>query len=255
MSQIDCARRERGFMLTDAIVALFVLSSVSVSLVAGFRLASGEAHASATMASALLVGQACMEMTGIRSETSVVPSKSGDFTQQRGVTVIPKRLLSWCSWSVSDAWFRGALVRKTSARLCWRELMSRKTPRDSGFSLTEAIVALLVLSLAMSQLPNLMSLFSGAYRETIESVRLAKDFAGVVARTVTNQPIHVQRRYRSRRRSPWYRITSVSPSLSVRYSRAALPVTCALGQVRPRRVRLVGGPTRLHTAVFRSSRE
>jgi prepilin-type N-terminal cleavage/methylation domain-containing protein len=53
--------------------------------------------------------------------------------------------------------------------------MSRKTPRDSGFSLTEAIVALLVLSLAMSQLPNLMSLFSGAYRETVESVRLAKD--------------------------------------------------------------------------------
>jgi len=53
--------------------------------------------------------------------------------------------------------------------------MSRKTPRDAGFSLTEAIVALLVLSLAMSQLPNLMSLFSGAYRETIESVRIAKE--------------------------------------------------------------------------------
>lgn len=111
MSQIDCARRERGFMLTDAIVALFVLSSVSVSLVAGFRLASGEAHASATMASALLVGQACMEMTGIRSETSVVPSKSGDFTQQRGVTVIPKeaaqlvqlvRIRCVVSWSVGQ---------------------------------------------------------------------------------------------------------------------------------------------------------
>jgi len=111
MSQSDCETRERGFMLTDAIVALFILSSVSVSLVAGFRLASGEAHASATMASALLVGQGCMEMTGNRSETSVVPSKSGNFTQQRSVALMPKeaaqlvqlvRIRCVVSWSVGQ---------------------------------------------------------------------------------------------------------------------------------------------------------
>ena len=39
--------------------------------------------------------------------------------------------------------------------------MSLAPAREAGFSLTEAIAALLVLSLALTQVPALIALFSG----------------------------------------------------------------------------------------------
>lgn len=53
--------------------------------------------------------------------------------------------------------------------------MSPKSPADAGFTLTEAMAALMVLALALSQLPTLVGHLGRMYQQTTETVQASRE--------------------------------------------------------------------------------
>lgn len=53
--------------------------------------------------------------------------------------------------------------------------MSPRAPTDAGFTLTEAMAALMVLALALSQLPSLIGHLGRMYQQTTDTVQASRE--------------------------------------------------------------------------------
>jgi hypothetical protein len=89
MSSADANGRERGFVLTDALVGLFVLAAASASFASAFGLAGRQAQLANTSASALLIAKQCIEDRAGESGAAIRVVDGRQYNQRRSKTDRP----------------------------------------------------------------------------------------------------------------------------------------------------------------------
>jgi len=78
---------EAGYFLTDALVGLFVLASVTGSLMVAFGLAKVTANRADQTAKALVIAKACIEEGGFEGHERIFTIGRVDYRQMRSVEV------------------------------------------------------------------------------------------------------------------------------------------------------------------------